>query len=298
MIDPEYGWRAAFLIGAVLALVIFFMRLSAGKPALADDARPRRRGRAGRRRDRAARSSAKATRCRTAGAARCGCARARTRRSARWCTRCCTSIAAARCSALALMAAQAFCYNAIFFTYALVLTEILRGPERAHRLVHAAVRGRQFPRAAAAGRLFDTLGRRPMIAVTYALSGVLLALTGWLFAPACWGAREQTLAWTVIFFFASAAASSAYLTVGESFPLEMRAMAIALFYAFGTGVGGVAGPLAVRRADRHRLAHDPVGLSARRRADGARRGVMWRCASRPSAGRWKRWRGRSRSSTR
>ena len=104
------------------------------------------------------------------------------------------------------------------------------------------------------GKLFDTLGRRLMITATYALSGVLMALTGWLFALGVLDAMQQTLAWTVIFFVASAAASSAYLTVGESFPLEMRAIAIALFYAFGTGVGGVAGPGAVRRADRHRRA--------------------------------------------
>jgi MFS family permease len=78
--------------------------------------------------------------------------------------------------------------------------------------------------------------------VTYGLSGVLMALTGWLFALGWLDAVQQTVAWTIIFFVASAAASSAYLTVGESFPLEVRAVAIALFYAFGTGVGGVAGP--------------------------------------------------------
>jgi MFS family permease len=92
------------------------------------------------------------------------------------------------------------------------------------------------------GRLFDTVGRRIMITATYGLSGVLMALTGWMFAMGWLDAVQQTLAWTVIFFFASAAASSAYLTVGESFPLEVRAIAISLFYAFGTGVGGVAGP--------------------------------------------------------
>jgi MFS family permease len=81
-----------------------------------------------------------------------------------------------------------------------------------------------------------------MITLTYALSGVLMAITGWLFVLGVLDAVQQTIAWTVIFFVASAAASSAYLTVGESFPLEMRAIAIALFYAFGTGVGGVAGP--------------------------------------------------------
>jgi MFS family permease len=79
------------------------------------------------------------------------------------------------------------------------------------------------------GRLFDTVGRKPMITATYALAGLLMAATGAAFAAGWLSAWEQTLAWTVIFFFASAAASAAYLTVGESFPLEMRAMAIALF---------------------------------------------------------------------
>ena len=92
------------------------------------------------------------------------------------------------------------------------------------------------------GRLFDTLGRKPMIAGTYALSGALMIVTGFLFERGTLSAVEQTLAWSVIFFFASAAASSAYLTVGECFPLEMRAMAIAVFYAFGTAVGGIAAP--------------------------------------------------------
>ena len=92
------------------------------------------------------------------------------------------------------------------------------------------------------GRLFDTVGRRPMIAITYALSGVLLAGVGYLFAAGVLSATGQTIAWMVIFFFASAAASSAYLTVSETFPLEVRALAIAFFYALGTGIGGVAGP--------------------------------------------------------
>ena len=81
-----------------------------------------------------------------------------------------------------------------------------------------------------------------MIAFTYIASGVLLAASGYLFAQGVLAAAQQTFAWIVIFFFASAAASSAYLTVSETFPLEMRALAIAVFYAVGTGVGGVAGP--------------------------------------------------------
>jgi MFS family permease len=81
-----------------------------------------------------------------------------------------------------------------------------------------------------------------MIALTYILSGVLLAFSGYLFAQGVLSAGQQTLAWTIIFFFASAAASSAYLTVSETFPLEIRALAIAFFYAVGTGIGGMAGP--------------------------------------------------------
>jgi len=90
--------------------------------------------------------------------------------------------------------------------------------------------------------LFDTIGRRVMIAFTYAVSGILLAVSGYLFATGVLSAQTQTIAWMVIFFFASPAASAAYLTVSETFPLEVRALAIAMFYAIGTGIGGVAGP--------------------------------------------------------
>jgi len=93
------------------------------------------------------------------------------------------------------------------------------------------------------GHLFDTIGRKKMITATYGLAGVLLALTGWLFHAGMLTAQTQTLAWTVIFFIASAAASSAYLTVSEIFPLEIRALAIAIFYAIGTLVGGVGAPV-------------------------------------------------------
>jgi len=143
---------------------------------------------------------------------------------------------------LTLMVAQAFFYNAIFFTYALVLTDF-------YGIAASDVGWYLLPFAAGnflgpllLGRLFDTVGRRPMIAFTYALSGVLLALTGALFAAGALSATMQTVCWTVIFFFASAAASSAYLTVSETFPLEIRALAIAFFYAVGTGIGGVGAP--------------------------------------------------------
>jgi MFS family permease len=143
---------------------------------------------------------------------------------------------------LALMAAQAFFYNAIFFTYALVLTDFygIRADQVGWYLLPFAAGN--FLGPVLLGRLFDTVGRRPMIALTYALSGVLLAGSGYLFAIGVLSATGQTVAWMVIFFFASAAASSAYLTVSETFPLEIRALAIAFFYAIGTGIGGVGGP--------------------------------------------------------
>jgi MFS family permease len=143
---------------------------------------------------------------------------------------------------LALMIAQAFFYNAIFFTYALVLTDFygIRADHVGWYLLPFAAGN--FLGPVLLGHLFDTIGRRQMITTTYALSGLLLASAGWLFAIGALSATGQTVAWTVIFFFASAAASSAYLTVSETFPLEIRALAIAFFYAIGTGAGGVVGP--------------------------------------------------------
>ncbi|MGY4317558.1 MFS transporter [Bradyrhizobium sp. JR3.5] len=143
---------------------------------------------------------------------------------------------------LALMAAQAFFYNAIFFTFALILTDffgIAASNVGWYILPFAAG---NFLGPLLLGRLFDTLGRRTMIALTYGVSGVLLALSGYLFSIGALSAQTQTIAWMVIFFFASPAASAAYLTVSETFPLEVRALAIAVFYAVGTGIGGVIGP--------------------------------------------------------
>jgi MFS family permease len=143
---------------------------------------------------------------------------------------------------LALMIAQAFFYNAIFFTFALVLTDFFGiAANRVGWYILPFAAG-NFLGPLLLGRLFDTLGRRTMIAFTYGVSGVLLALSGYLFAIGVLSAQTQTIAWMVIFFFASPAASAAYLTVSETFPLEVRALAIALFYAVGTGIGGVAGP--------------------------------------------------------
>jgi MFS family permease len=143
---------------------------------------------------------------------------------------------------LVLMATQAFCYNAIFFTYALILTKFYGVPSGNIGWFMLPFALGNFTGPLILGRLFDSLGRRTMIAATYGLAGGLLCLTGWLFARGLLTAESQTLAWTVIFFFASAGASAAYLTVGELFPLEVRAVSISLFYAFGTLLGGFAAP--------------------------------------------------------
>jgi MFS family permease len=143
---------------------------------------------------------------------------------------------------LVLMASQAFFYNAIFFTYALVLTKFYGVPSGDIGWYILPFTLGNFCGPLLLGHLFDTLGRKKMIAATYTLSGLLLAGTAAMFAADALDATTLTLCWTVVFFFASAAASAAYLTVGESFPLELRALAIALFYAFGTLLGGAFSP--------------------------------------------------------
>jgi MFS family permease len=144
---------------------------------------------------------------------------------------------------LTLMTAQAFFYNAIFFTYALILTNFYHTPaDRIGWYILPFAAGNVLG-PILLGRLFDTIGRKVMIASTYALSGLLLAGTAYLFSQNLLSAPALTVAWMIVFFFASAAASSAYLTVSEIFPLEIRALAIAFFYAVGTGIGGVIGPL-------------------------------------------------------
>jgi MFS family permease len=142
-----------------------------------------------------------------------------------------------------LMLTQAFFYNSIFFTYALVLMRFYNVPEQnvGSYLLPFALGNVLGP--VLLGHLFDTIGRKPMITLTYGFAGILLAVTGWLFHAGVLTAQTQTLAWTIIFFIASAAASSAYLTVSEIFPLEIRALAIAIFYAIGTLTGGVGAPL-------------------------------------------------------
>jgi MFS family permease len=143
---------------------------------------------------------------------------------------------------LTLMGAQAFFYNAIFFTYALVLTRFYDVPsyDVGWYILPFALGNVLGPLLL--GPLFDSIGRKPMIAFTYAVSGLLLAGSGWLFAHHLLDAVGQTIIWMVVFFFASAAAGAAYLTVSENFPVEVRALAIAFFYAAGTAIGGMAAP--------------------------------------------------------
>ncbi|HEY8038170.1 MAG TPA: MFS transporter [Polyangiaceae bacterium] len=143
---------------------------------------------------------------------------------------------------LSLMIAQAFAYNGVFFTYALVLSRFYDvAPARIGLyLIPFAVGNLLGPLVL--GRLFDSVGRRPMIAATYFVAALLIALAGWGMAHGWLSAATQTLLWSLAFFVASAAASSAYLTVSELFPVELRGMAIALFYAVGTAAGGLAAP--------------------------------------------------------
>jgi MFS family permease len=240
IIPVAYGWRAAFIIGGLIAAVALFLRrfIPESPRWLMTHGRP----------DEAARVVADIE-------ARVGVAppaeklktiRLRTDVKSWFAIGLRTLFTTYRQRAalgITLMTAQAFCYNAIFFTYALVLTKFYQVPSGRVGLYILPFALGNFAGPLILGRFFDTVGRRIMIGGTYAISGVLMAITGFLFAHHTLSAEGQTAAWTVIFFFASAAASSAYLTVSESFPLEIRAIAIALFYAFGTAIGGIVGPV-------------------------------------------------------
>ncbi len=240
VIDPEYGWRLAFLIGALLAVVIFFMRLWLPES-------PRwlmTHGRAAEA-ERVVADIERRVVDRPAAVAAFPRVRLRARSHTPLSEVAVTLLHQHRrrtLVGLTLMGAQAFFYNAIFFTYALVLTDFYGIPASHVGWYILPFAAGNFLGPLLLGRLFDVLGRRPMIAFTYVMSGALLAVSGYLFAQGTLSAAQQTFAWTVIFFFASAAASSAYLTVSETFPLEIRALAIAFFYAVGTGIGGMAGP--------------------------------------------------------
>ncbi|MDQ6822085.1 MAG: MFS transporter [Actinomycetota bacterium] len=143
---------------------------------------------------------------------------------------------------MALFIGQAFLYNAILFGYATLLSKFfgVATSNAPYYLVAFAVGNLLGP--IILGPLFDTVGRKIMISGTYILSGVLLLITGYLFDQHQLTAASLTIAWSVVFFFASAGVSAAYLTVSEIFPMETRALAIAIFYALGTGIGGIIGP--------------------------------------------------------
>lgn len=239
---PDHGWRIAFLIGSLLALVIFLMRMWLPES-------PRWLMTHGRIDEAEAIVAGIEARLRAEGHVIPDTPAARIRLEPRASTPFSevfdTLLRRHRDRAavgFTLMAAQAFFYNAIFFTYALVLTDFygIAADQVGWYILPFALGNVLGP--ILLGRFFDTIGRRPMIAFTYTMSGLLLAGTGWLFAEGLLTAQTQTLCWMAIFFFASAAASSAYLTVSETFPLELRALAIAIFYAIGTGIGGIAGP--------------------------------------------------------
>jgi MFS family permease len=136
-----------------------------------------------------------------------------------------------------LMVTQSFLYNAIFFTYVLILEKIYHVPSGSTGTYFFPFAAGNLIGPLLLGRFFDTIGRRKMIAITYCTSAVLLAISGWEFAQGNLTAQTQTIFWCVIFFIASAAASSAYLTVSEIFPVEMRAQAISLIFAIAQIVG-------------------------------------------------------------
>jgi MFS family permease len=240
LINPAIGWRLAFLIGATIGLVILVMRLwipesprwlvTHGMPQAADETVRGIEAQLGRN---GATTGQQKIRLRM----RDHTPLAEVARALFETYRQRTLVA------LSLMAAQAFFYNAIFFTYALILTDFYHTPaDRVGWYILPFAAGNVLG-PILLGRLFDTVGRKTMIATTYALSGVLLAVTAALFSRDLLTAQTLTMAWMTVFFFASAAASSAYLTVSEIFPLEIRALAIAFFYAIGTAAGGIAGPI-------------------------------------------------------
>ncbi|MEU3343535.1 MFS transporter [Streptomyces sp. NPDC006700] len=142
-----------------------------------------------------------------------------------------------------LFIGQAFLYNAITFGFGAILTRFFHVPADHTGYYFAVIAAGNFLGPLLLGRLFDTVGRKVMISSTYLLSGLLLFGTAWLFDRGTLSAGTLTACWCVVLFFASAGASSAYLTVSEIFPMETRAMSIAFFYALGTAAGGISGPL-------------------------------------------------------
>ena len=240
VLGAEYGWRLAFLIGALIALPVLYLRRFIPES-------PRWLMVHGR----AAEAEAIVSDIeRAAGVSHLPPPEVRLRLQSRRATGLGEVFAALwhlypcrTVLCLGLMVSQAFFYNAVFFTYAMMLTDFYGVPsgQVGWYVVPFALGNVLGPLLL--GPLFDTQGRRLMLVVTYAASAALLLATGLLFHTGALGATTQTLAWSATFFFASAAASGANLSVAENFPLEARAMAIALFYAIGTGVGGAVAPV-------------------------------------------------------
>ncbi len=242
LIDPAIGWRLAFLIGATIGLVIFVLRvwipesprwlITHGRQEEAEAVMRSIEDRFARAGSVLAKGPFPTVKLR---------ARAHTP-FAEFARAMLHTYPRRTVVGLSLMASQAMLYNAVFFTYALILTEFYGVGTSAVGWYLLALAAGNFLGPVLLGRLFDTIGRRIMISATYAISGVLLMAVGYLFERGHISAAEQTAGWSIVFFFASAAASSAYLTVSEMFPVEIRALAIAAFYAVGTGVGGVLSP--------------------------------------------------------
>jgi MFS family permease len=239
VIDPAVGWRLAFLIGAAIGIVVVMMRLwvpesprwlvTHGFAEMAEKTVQGIETRLGHDADPGTLEHVRL--------------RARDHTPLREVARALFVTYRRRTLVgLTLMASQAFFYNAIFFTYALILVDFYHTPANAVGWYILPFAAGNVLGPLLLGRLFDTVGRKIMIASTYAVSGALLAATAYLFSRNVLSAEQLTMAWMAVFFFASAAASSAYLTVSEIFPLELRALAIAFFYAIGTAIGGIIGP--------------------------------------------------------
>ncbi|MFI1825754.1 MFS transporter [Streptomyces sp. NPDC020412] len=158
----------------------------------------------------------------------------------------------------ALFIGQAFLYNAITFGFGSILVRFFDVPSGSTGYYFAVIALGNFLGPLLLGHLFDTWGRRPMIAGTYLLSGLLLFGTAALFGAGELNAVTMSLCWCVVLFFASAGASSAYLTVSEVFPMETRAMSIAFFYAVGTAAGGITGPLVFAGLTESGVVYDAV----------------------------------------